>query len=143
MENQQYLQEKEINLRDCINVMIRRKKLILSVFLIAMVTFTIVSLSLPKAYEITSTVQLGSVNGLLIGKEDAKEIILNQNSLLSIIKELNLKTEVERLRKNIKINDVNGTDLLKIKMEYADADTALKIADAILNPLITQGRGIY
>jgi capsular polysaccharide biosynthesis protein len=143
MENQQYLQENEIDLRDYINVVIKRKILILSIFLIAVVTAAIVSLLMPKVYEITSTVQLGNVNGLLISKEEAREIILNQNLLLSVVKKLNLKIDLENLKKNIKINDINGTNLLKIKIERVDIDTAFKINDAILNPLITQGQGIY
>ena len=143
MENQQYLQEDEIDLRDYINVVIKRKILILSIFLIAVVTSAIVSLSLPKVYEIASIIQLGNVNGLLISKEEAKEIILNQNSLLSVVKELNLEIDVESLQKAIKISDLAGTNLLKIKIVYPGIDTAIKINNAIINPLIAQGQNMY
>lgn len=143
MENQQYMQEDEIDLRNYINVVVKRKKLVLSIFLIAVVISTTVNFLMPKVYEATSTVQLGNVEKPLISKEEAKEIILNQNSLVSIIKELNLKIEIENLKKNIKITDINGTDLLTIKVVYPGLDAALKINEAIVNPLIARGQSIY
>lgn len=143
MDKQQYMAEDEIDLRKHINVLIKRKNLILAIFLVAIVVSAATSLSMPKVYEITSTVQLGNIGGLLIGKGDAKEMILNQNSLLSIIKELNLQINVEGLKKSIKIDDLKETNLLTVKIVYPDSDIILKIHDAILNPLITQGQDIY
>ncbi len=143
METQQNIQEDEIDIREYINVIIKRKKLILAIFLVSVVTAAIVSLRMPKVYEITSTVQLGSVNELLIKNEEAKAIMLNQNLLLSVINDLNLKITAETLQKDIKITDINGTNLLKIKITYPGIDTALKINDAIVNPLIAQGQNMY
>ncbi len=143
MESQQHIQEDEIDIREYIKVIIKRKKLILSIFLVSVVTAAIVSLTMPKVYEITSTVQLGSINGLLINKEEAKAIMLNQNSLLSIINDLNLKNTSESLQKDIKISDIGGTNLLKIRITYSGIDTAIRINDAIVNPLIAQGQDMY
>ena len=148
MENQQCIQEDEIDLRDYTNVIVKRKKLILAIFLVSVVTAAIVGLIMPKIYEITSIVQLGNVNELLIKNEEAKSIMLNQNLLLSIINELGLKSgaeslQVESLQKVIKISDVSGTNLLKIKITYPDIDTVFKIHDAIVNPLIAQGQDMY
>lgn len=142
-QNSQNYEEMEIDIRDYINVVVKRKKLIISIFLVAVVTSAIVSLLMPKVYEITSTVQLGSVKELLIKSKEAKEIILNQNSLLSVISQLDLKIEVERLKRSIRIEDVKNTDLLKIKIIYPGIDTVLKINDAIINLLIAQGQIIY
>jgi len=143
MESQQHVEEYEIDIRECINVIIRRKKLILRIFFAAVVITAIVNLLMPKIYEITSTIRLGSVNELLIKNEDAKAIILNQNSLSTIISDLNLKIKIESLQKRIKISDINGTNLIKIKITYPGIDTPLKISDAIVNPLIAQGQIIY
>ena len=143
MENQQYIQEENIDIGEYIKVIIKRKKLILRIFLAAVVITAIVNLLMPKIYEITSTIRLGSVNELLIKNEDAKAIILNQNYLLSIINDLNLKIKVESLQKDIKISDVNGTNLIKIKITYPGIDTVLKINDAIVNPFIVQGQNMY
>ena len=143
MDNQQYLAEDEIDLRDYVNVLIKRKKLILAVVLVSVFTAAIASLLMPKVYEITSTIQLGSVNEPLIKKEDAKAIILNKNSLLSLIKELNLNIEVGRIEKSIKIEDVDGTNLLRIAVKYPDIDVAFKINNAISANIISQGQSVY
>jgi len=143
MENQQHMQENEIDIKEYINVIIKRKKLILVIFLISVFIAVIVSLKIPKIYEITSTVQLGSINGLLIKTEEAKAIMLNQNLLLSIIDELGLKTVLDDFQKDINISGLIDTNLLKIKITYPDIDLAIKINDAIVKPLIVQGQTIY
>jgi len=143
MEVQQNTQEDEIDIKEYINVIIKRKKLILAIFLASVVITAVVSLMMPKVYEITTTMQLGKVNEPIIKNEEVKEIILNQNLLQSIINELNLKMDVERLKKAIKISDLDNTNLLKIKITYPSIDTIFKISDAIVNPLITQGQKLY
>ncbi len=142
MEPTQYLAEDEIDLRDYIDVLIKRKILVLSIFFIAVVTAAITSLLAPKVYEISSTIQLGSINDLLIKREDAKEIILNKNSLLSIIKELNLDIDAESLQKSIKIADIINTNLLKITLKFSNIDLGIKIVNLLPSPLILQGQSI-
>jgi capsular polysaccharide biosynthesis protein len=143
MENQQDNQEEEVDLRKYVKVIIKRKRIILSVFLISVIISIIAALKMPKVYEINSTIQLGSINELLIKKEEAKAIMLNQNSLLTITNALGLKTSIESLQESIKISDITGTNLLKIKITHSDVDTAIKMNEAITKPLITQGQAIY
>lgn len=143
MEDKRRQQEDEIDLREYINVVIKRKKLILSVFLISVFIAAVASLLMPKVYEITSTVQLGTVDGILIGKELARETILNQNYLSSLIKELNLKIDVDKFKKKISFEDIVNTNLLKIKIQHTNVDMAIRINNAIVDPLITQGQSIY
>ncbi|MFA5351606.1 MAG: Wzz/FepE/Etk N-terminal domain-containing protein [Candidatus Omnitrophota bacterium] len=143
MENQQYISEDEIDLRQYLKIIIKRKKLILTIFLVSVFAAAIISLLIPKTYEITSIVQLGSIDGLLIKNEEAKAIMTNQNLLLSIISDLKLKASVEGLQKAIKISDISGTDLLKIKIAYSDVDAAQKIIEAITSPLFVQGQALY
>ena len=78
MENQQYIQKDEIDIKEYVNVIIKRKKFILIIFLLSVVIASIVSLRMPKIYEITSIIQLGSINEPLINNEEAKSIMLNQ-----------------------------------------------------------------
>jgi capsular polysaccharide biosynthesis protein len=143
MENYKHTQEDEIDPREYINLIIKKKKFILRVFVATVVIAAVANLLTPKMYEITSTVQLANVNETLIKKEEAKEIMLNQNSLLSIINELKLKIGSEELQKNIKISDLAGTNLLKITIVYPDVDKAIAINEAIVNSLINQGKIIY
>ncbi len=142
MEPAQYLTEDEIDLWDYFKVLFKRKILVLSIFLLALVTAAIVSFLMPKVYEISSTIQLGSINDLLIKREEAKEIILNKNALLSIIKELNLNIDAESLKKCIKVEDITNTNLLKISMKYSDIDNGIKIDSLLPSLLILQGQNI-
>jgi uncharacterized protein involved in exopolysaccharide biosynthesis len=143
MKNQQEKRDDETDVREYINVIIRRKKLILWLVFIVAVIAAISNLLAPRIYEINSTIQLGSVNGLLIKNEEAKAIILNQNSLSAVIKNLNLKAEVADLQKDIKASDITGTNLLRIRITFPVVETAFKINDAVLNPLIAQGQDLY
>jgi len=58
MDNQQSQLEDEINLRDYINVIIKRKKLILAIFLVSVITTAIVSIMMPKVYQATAFIMI-------------------------------------------------------------------------------------
>ena len=134
----------EIDLREYVNVIIKRRKIILTIFFVSVITTAIVSFLVPKVYEVTTVIQLGNIDKLLISKDEAIATILNQNFLSSIIKQLNLSDMfVERLKKYIRTEDIKDTNLLKITIEYPGLATAFKINDALINPLIAQWQDIY
>ncbi|MDD5655160.1 MAG: Wzz/FepE/Etk N-terminal domain-containing protein [Candidatus Omnitrophica bacterium] len=143
MQNQQSPQDDEIDLRDYINILIKRKKLILFLFFAAAAISAINVLLAPKVYKVTSTIQLGSVNELLIQKEEASEIILSRSLLSSIIKEFNLNIGVDNLRQNIDVENIKSTNLLKIGVTNPDFETGIQISNAILSRVISQGESIY
>lgn len=143
METQQYIQEDEIDLREYIKVLIKRKKLILSIFLVSVAIAAVASLMMPKIYEVTSTLQIGILGEPLIRNEEAKAIILNQNALLSVAYQLGLKADLEKLKRIIRIREITGTNLIKVIITYPGIDTAIKINDAVINPFIAQGNAIY
>jgi len=143
MGNQSDIPEAEIDIREYINVLIRRKKLILAVFFISLAVSAGGSFLKPPVYEVTATVQLGSVNGFIISKEEAVAIVFNKHSLLSIIKEFDLAMNVESLSKSIAINDVAGTNFLTITITDGGPDHLFKINNAIIEPLINQGQDAY
>ena len=60
MPNQNYAED-EINLRDYINTILKRKKLILSVFFVAVVTTAVVSFLMPKVYEVSMLIEPGNL----------------------------------------------------------------------------------
>lgn len=143
MEIQHPIQEDEIDLREYIKVIIKRKKLILGIFIFAILASVIYSLLLPKIYETTSIIQLGSISEPLINKEEAQQIILNHSNLQSAIKELGLDIQSESLKKSIKFNVIQGTNLLSIKITSSNVDAALRLHDVIIKPLIAQGQEMY
>jgi len=142
MPNQGYVED-EINLVDYIKVILKKKKLILSIFFVAVITTTIISFRLPKIYESTSTIKIGNIGELLINKAEAREMLVSQNLLEPIIKKLNLDVGVKQLKKKIKIEDIEDTNLLRIKVKYHNPDIAVKINRGIVSSFISQGQAIY
>ncbi len=149
MENQQYLQEDEIYLRDYLKVVIKRRKLILAIFLVSIAASVVGSLLMPKAYEITTIISLGSTDipqlgsrsdQFLMSKEKARAIIWSKSFLLPIIEKLNLKIKADELKKCIKINLIEDTYLIKIKLVYSTLDMAVKINNAVIDSFIAHGR---
>jgi len=143
MSNQNYITEDEIDLHDCIRVILKRWKIILTVFFVAVITTAIASFLMPQIYEATYKVQIGRIDELLMKKEEAKEMLLSPSLLALIIKEFKLDIKIEELRKKVKIEDIKDTDLLEINVQYHDADMAVKINEAIINSFISQGQAIY
>ncbi|MDD5129511.1 MAG: Wzz/FepE/Etk N-terminal domain-containing protein [Candidatus Omnitrophica bacterium] len=143
MDSHLHVQEDGVDLKKYISILVKRKKLILGIFLITIAISAVASFFIPKVYEITSTIQLGNINGPLISKEESKEIILNQNAISDLINKLNLKLGVEGLKRSINISSINGTNLLTVKIIYSDLAEAFKIHDVLLDPLIAQGKKIY
>lgn len=142
MPNQEYIED-EIDLRDYIKVMLRRKKVILAVFFICVITATIISFLVPRVYESSSIIQIGKINELLMKKEEAREILLTQDFLKPIIKKLNLDIEADKLKKNINVENIKNTNFLKINVQYPCAKMAAKINAAIANSFISKGQAIY
>jgi len=151
MENQQYVQEDEISFKDYVNIVIKRKKLILVIFSVSIIAAVVASLFMPKVYEMTTIVRLGSVDIAQLGirndmflmkQEKAQEIILNKSFLLPIIEELKLKIEVKDLKKNIKVILIDETNLIKIKITYPGLDMLVKVNNAIIDSFITEGEKV-
>jgi len=58
------LKEQELSLKDCIGVIKKRKKIILLVFLIAVIGSAVLSFVLPPVYEVKSTIKIGQIMDL-------------------------------------------------------------------------------
>jgi len=142
MTEQEYAAD-EIDLRDYINVIIKRKKLILAVFIASVVIGAIIAILSPKVYEVSADMQLGSINNLLITKEEAREAILSDDLLTPVIKETGIKRDLELFKKVIKIEDIKNTNLVGIKIRYHNADMALTILKKIATEFIAQFQPLY
>lgn len=142
MSNQEYTEE-EINLRDYLKVIIKRKKLILTVLFVFIITTAILSLLVPKIYLSTSTIQNGNFGEPLIKKAETEEIIKSYDFLARIINGLGLKIGVEKLRRLIMIGNIRDTDFFWLKVRYKAKDTSLKICQAISNLYLAQGNNLY
>jgi len=142
MTEQEYAAD-EINLRDCINIIIKRKKVVLSIFITSVVIGIIASFLMPKIYEMSVNIQLASLKDTLITKEEARQKILNSDLLIPVIQEVGIKLDVESLKKIIRIEDIKNTNLLSIKIKYRDSDIALVILKKITASFISEMQPLY
>jgi uncharacterized protein involved in exopolysaccharide biosynthesis len=68
----------EITLRNYIEVVIKRKKLIFIVFFLSVITATAINLTTPKVYVATAVIQNGYIDSPIIKIAEAASIIESQ-----------------------------------------------------------------
>jgi capsular polysaccharide biosynthesis protein len=129
MNNQQIEAEVEINLSEYINVIIKRKKVFLSVFFVSVIVTAVVSFLMPKTYEVSMIIEppILSVTNTGVQNLDSVENIkakIEEGAFnTKIIKELNIK---EKLLK-FKIKQPNNTRLIKVSVDEKENKTDLGI----------------
>ena len=138
------MEEQEVDLRDYIKVIIKRKRLILTVFFVAVITTAIVSFIMPKTYETTVTIENGYIGEeTIIKKEDVREIIFSQEILEVAIEETGINIDVSKLRRKLEVEDLKGTSFFKVKVRDSDPVQAKQIAEAISEAYLAIGQRRY
>ena len=150
------MDEQEVDLRDYINVLLKRKKLIIGITLVAIIVAGILSyFILPPVYEASgsllvnpkgATVNITSSEDLLsplsylpqISVATYKEIVKSKDIEKKVFDELNLSSPPFNLTLgnfDSMINVINPTNttLIKVSVQYKDSVLAQKIAKNILN----------
>jgi uncharacterized protein involved in exopolysaccharide biosynthesis len=140
------VQEDEIDLRDYINVIIKKKKLILGIFLASVIFTAIISFLMPKIYDISMLIEpsvLGVTDGgsilYLDSPENIKAKIENKVFELKIIKGLDLYPKINAL--NLKVSQPADSSLIKVNVEKQAKD--IKLGIKILNQLFVELSNVY
>ena len=118
------MEEKEVDLRDYIRVIRKRKKIILLIFIVAVISSGIISFFLPPTYEVTSTVRIGKIIDIdTLQREPiessiaASKFLKGPGILTETIKDLKLPYTLEKMKEKLSINPVRETeDLVQIKV---------------------------
>lgn len=136
------MNENEVDLKDYLRVIAKRKWVVISVFLAAVIASGVVSFLLPPVYEVNSTLQIGRLN---IGKEEEKSIesintvceaLKGRVVLAKTMERLKLDTTLQELKGKIKVEPIKGTELIRITVKENDPQKAAQIANAIPGMLI-------
>ena len=150
------MEEQEVDLRDYINVLLKRKKLISCITLVAVLITGILSyFVLPPVYEasgsllvnpkeasvnITNPEQLMSPLTYLpqISIATYKELVKSNDIEKKVFNELNLSSSpynltLEKLDRMISVENPTNTTLVKVLVQYKDPELAQKIAKEILD----------
>jgi len=139
------VEEEEIDLRDYINVLLKRKWLIIIIFLIAVVTAAIISYAiLPSIYQSSITFKIAEVDGLLLfNASEIENEIKSDYVLQEVIKELKLKLTPGELAKIIKIETIDNKGYVKVTVENTSPELARDIAFSLVNQFIKLNQQYY
>ena len=139
------MEEKEVDLRDYFNMVKKRWKIILIIFLVSTITSGVVSFLLPKTYESIAMVKIGRMrNNLLEEPSTVIEIFKTKATLEKVAEELNVPTTQEKLRElasKIKMKEKSG--LLEIKGRGETPETAMRLVDGVIVVLLKRHEQIF
>lgn len=131
------MQEQEVNLRDYIRVIKKRKKTILLLFFVAVIASAVISFVLPPIYEATLGMKIGDIidvdtleKELIESPIAASQFLKGPQVLIEAIKELKLPYTLEEFRKKVLIEPVRETeDLVQIKVDVSSPGETVSIAN--------------
>lgn len=139
------MEEKEVDLRDYINMVKRRWKIIFIIFLAATITSGVVSFLLPKTYEASAMVEIGRMrNKLLEEPSTVIEIFKTKPILVKVAEELNVpptKQKLAELASEIKMREKSG--LLEIKGKGKTPEEAVKLVNGVIAALLKRHEHIF
>jgi len=148
--------EEEISLKECIEVLLKSKKMIAVITAVSIILGFITCFAMPKSYEATATLLTNPINGGTTINTDSLgglinstsqyshmdvttyvEQILSSDILTKTIQELNLTNSngeyitVGQLTKKIQINNPEETNIIYVTVKDKDAQLAANIANTI------------
>ena len=148
--------EDEISLKECIEVLLKSKKMIIIITVVSIILGFITCFAMPKSYEATATLLTNPINGGAAINTDSLgglinstsqyshmdvttyvEQILSSDVLTKTIQELNLTNSngeyitVRQLIKKIQIDNPEDTNIIYVTVKDKDAQLAANIANTI------------
>jgi polysaccharide biosynthesis transport protein len=148
------MEEEEIDLREYINVLLKRKGIIILIFLIAVITAALVSyFYLKPVYETNAVIAVSKpkiINSLVdeISLEDYKSLIKDIEIEKEVIRKLNLEkppTEVTPydLERMITIEILKDTNLIKINLKAANPKLTKDIINTWATLFVEKNKKLY
>jgi capsular polysaccharide biosynthesis protein len=141
------IQEEEIDLREYINVLLKRKNVIILIFLIAVITAAIVSYSIispSPIYKSSVTFSMAQVNDqAIININESLEIMKSTVLLNKVINRMDLEIDNGQLKPQIEVKNIKGTNFIEISVLDNSPEKAKNLAENITEVFIDQNQGKY
>jgi len=139
------IQEEEIDLREYINVLLKRKGIIILIFLIAVITAAIVSyFALPPVYQSSTVFSIAKIDGLaVINITESLEIIKSNVVLDEVINRMGLEETAKQLSSQITTESLKGTNFIKISVVADSSESAKNLVENIVQVFIEQNQDEY
>jgi len=143
------IQEEEIDLREYINVLLKRKGIIILIFLIAVITAALVSyFALSPVYQSSAVFSVAKIDGQIddqpvINITEALEIMKSNVVLDEVINRMGLKETAKQLSSQITIESLKGTNFIKVSAEHDTPEKTKSLVENIIEVFIKQNQTEY
>lgn len=151
--SEHHLDEDEIDLRDYINVLLKRKWQIAIIFGIAVIVAGVISFSMPLTFQASNLVEIGSIKGQQLQNLNDIKSVFARGTVLQQIRtklreplELAEKTTTSAIAEMFDIKEGldNGTsDFIKINGRAQTPEKAVEVVNAVTDILLTYHRNIF
>ena len=139
------MQEEEIDLREYINVLIKRKSIIILIFLIAVITSALVSyFVLSPVYQASTVFSVAKIDGrAVINITEALEIMKSNVVLDEVIDRMDLEETAKQLSSQITTESIKGTNFIKVSVAADSPEKAKSLVENIVEVFIAQNQSEY
>lgn len=141
------LYDDEIDLRDLVLVLWRYRRMIIGVFLVAVVAAAAISFILPPVYKVSTTVALGQFNSpVYTNAAAAKEVLQSDDLLLKTIVDLKLdvpREEFKGFKADVEVNPVKDTNMLQVSIMTTDRAEGKAIVEKMVELFATDSKPEY
>jgi len=139
------MEEEEIDLREYINVLLKRKGIIILIFLIVVITAAMVSyFVLSPIYQSSTVFSVAQVDGQpVINITEALEIIKSNVVLDEVINQMSLEETTEQLKPQVTTEGLKDTNFIKVTVEADTPEKAKSLVENIVKVFIEQHQGEY
>jgi capsular polysaccharide biosynthesis protein len=139
------IQEEEIDLREYINVLLKRKSIIILIFLIAVITAALVSyFAISPVYQSSAVFSVAQIDGrAVINITESLEIIKSNIVLDEVINWMGLEETAKQLSSQITTESIKGTNFIKISVAADSPENAKSLVENIIEVFIKQNQAEY
>jgi len=139
------LHEEEIDLREYINVLLKRKGIIIIIFLIAIITAALVSyFTLSPVYQASTVFSVAKIDGRpVINITEALEIMRSNVVLDEVINRMGLEETAKQLSSQIITESIKGTNFVEVSVAADSPEKAKSLVENIVEVFTEQNQREY
>ena len=139
------IQEEEIDLREYINVLLKRKGIIILIFLIAVITAALVSyFAISPVYQASMVFSVTKIDGrAIINITEALEIIKSNLVLDEVINRMGLEETAKQLSSQITTRSLKDTNFIEVSVAADSPEEAKNLVENIVEVFIKQNQDEY
>ncbi|KJS85442.1 MAG: hypothetical protein JM58_08340 [Peptococcaceae bacterium BICA1-8] len=136
------MEEQEISLRELIEVLLKRKKIIFIVTAIALIAGVVVSFMITPIYKVSGKMQLANYEGSdLTNINYAAQVLSSRDTYRAVLQSLNIDMRASDLKKKLEVNIIKDTNIIELSLEHPSSDEAALILNTLMELYKEMGKG--